>query len=138
METQNTQHTTQMTQITEMFRQIASMALADPTIAGQVREALVASGILGVFGVGATTDVVDLLDTAGESGLRAYLRQMSLAQLRELTRARGYDPEKTSARWRSAGKFIDLIVAGAQKELEADVATAAQQPAALAAASWML
>ncbi len=141
METRDTQRmtqTTQMTQITETFHQIATMALANPQLAQQVRDALIESGILGVFGVGAATDVVDLLDTAGEQGLRAYLRQMSLAQLRELTQARGYDPEKTSARWRSANKFIDLIVAGAQKELEEDVAAAANQPAALAAASWML
>ncbi len=132
-----------MRQITETFRQIAEATQADPTLAHQVREALVESGLLGVFGSGAAFDILDLLDTAGVEGLRAYLRPLSLAQLREIVRARGYDPDKTTARWRSVNKFIDLIVTHAEAELAAEIAqeqanAAPQQPAALAAASWML
>ncbi len=132
MEARNSQ------QITETFRQIAGVALADPNVARQVREALVESGILGVFGVGAAFDVIDLLDTSGAEGLRAYLREMSLAQLREVVQARNYDPAKTSARWRSVNKFVELIIAHAQQELAEDQAAAGVQSPALAAASWML
>jgi hypothetical protein len=133
-----------MREMTEMFRRIAQAAQADPTLAQQARDALVESGLLGVvFGAGAAFDILDLLDTAGAEGLRAYLRPLSLAQLREIVRARGYDPDKTTARWRSANKFVDLIVTHAEAELAAELAqeqinAAAQQPAALAAASWML
>ena len=125
-------------QITETFRQIAEAALADPTLAHQVRDALVESGLLGVFGVGATFDILDLLDTGGVEGLRAYLRVMTLAQLREIVQTRHYDPDKTTVRWRSVNKFVELIIARAQQELVADQANAAQQTPALAAASWML
>jgi len=129
--------------MTETFRQIAEAALADPTLAQQVREALVESGLLGVFGVGAAFDILDLLDTAGAEGLRAYLRPLSLAQLREIVQTRGYDPDKATARWRSVNKFVDLIVTHAEAELAAELAqeqanAAPQQPPALAAASWML
>src|SRR5579863_3151964 len=130
-------------QITETFRQIAEAALADPTLAHQVRDALVESGLLGVFGVGATFDILDLLDTGGVEGLRAYLRVMTLAQLREIVQTRHYDPDKTTVRWRSVNKFVELIVIHAEAELAAELAqeqanVTPPQPAALAAASWML
>lgn len=130
-------------QITETFRQIAEAALTDPTLAQQVRDALVESGLLSVFGVGAAVDLLDLLDTGGVEGLRAYLRGMALAQLREIVQTRHYDPDKTTARWRSVNKFVELIVTRAEAELAAELAqeqavVTPQQPAALAAASWML
>ena len=130
-------------QITETFRRIAQAALADPTLAPLVRDALVESGLLSVFGVGAAVDLLDLLDSGGAEGLRAYLRGMSLAQLREIVQTRHYDLDKATARWRSVNKFVELIVTRAEVELAAELAqeqavVTPPQPAALAAASWML
>lgn len=120
-------------QMVELFTRMAEAAKADPNVAAQVRDALAESGLLTVFGEGQTLDVVDLLDVGGEDALRARLKQMSLAELKQVVSTRGYDPEKESARWRSASKFIELIVARAQKELEEELAK--EVPAG---ASWML
>ena len=117
----------------ELFNRIAADARTDPATAEQVRDALAESGLLAVFGVGETLDVVDLLDTGGEEALRARLRQMSLSQLKQIVSVRQYDPDKETARWRSPNKFIELIVDRARKQLEAELA---QQAAS--GASWML
>jgi hypothetical protein len=116
-----------------LFKRMADAAKADPAVADQVRDALARSGLLEVFGAGETLDVVDLLDAGGEEALRARLRQCSLAELRQIVTANKYDEEKESARWRSANKFIELIVERAQKQLAEELA---KQPAS--AASWML
>lgn len=121
-------------QMTELFARIATAAKADEEMANQVREALAASGLLEVFGAGETLDVVDLLDVGGEDALRARLRQLKLSDLRHIVSARQYDPENESMRWRSANKFIDLIVAHARQQLEEELA----QQEAPAGASWML
>src|SRR5579871_511577 len=105
METYDTQ-AIDMCAMTAMFRRIAEAAQADAALAQQARDALVESGLLAVFGVGAAFDILDLLDTAGVEGLRAYLRPLSLAQLREIVQTRNYDPGKTTARWRSVSKFV--------------------------------
>ncbi len=120
-------------QMNILFKRMADAAKADPAVADQVRDALARSGLLEVFGAGETLDVVDLLDAGGEEALRARLRQCSLAELRQIVTANKYDEEKESARWRSANKFIELIVERAQKQLAEELA---KQPAS--AASWML
>jgi len=119
--------------MTILFTRVADAAKADPKVADQVRDALARSGLLGVFGTAGALDVLDLLDAGGEVALRARLGQCTLAELKQIISANKYDEEKESARWRSANKLIDLIVACTQKQLEAELA---KQPAS--SASWML
>lgn len=117
----------------ELFSHIASAAKSDPAVAEKVRDALAESGLLEVFGVGETLDVVDLLDTGGEEVLRTRLRQMTLPELKQIVSVRQYDPDKESARWRSPNKFIELIVTHARRQLDEELAQ--QVPAG---AAWML
>jgi hypothetical protein len=117
-----------------LFTRIAATAKKQEEFAEVVRTALAASGLLDVFGAGATLDVVDLLDSGGEDALRARLQQMTLAELKQLVTARHFDEENQSARWRSQAKFIELIIGKAKKQLEEELA---RQEAATAA-SWML
>lgn len=126
----------EMQQIAEKLRAIAIAARANAEAAEAVRDAIFESGLLDVFGMGAQLDVVDLLDAGGEDALRARLGQMPLADLRTLVQRNKYDPDRASARWRSPARFIDLIVAKATEQLEAE-RNAAPTPA-LAEASWML
>ncbi len=126
----------ELQQVTEMFRRLAAVANADPTTADQLRDALAESGLLDVYGAGSSLDVLDLLDAGGEAALRTRLRSLSVPQLREVIAAHQFDPEKQSSRWRSAARLIDLIVARALDQLEAERTATASHP--LAAASWML
>jgi hypothetical protein len=123
----------QLRQVTETFCRLAALAADDQETAHQLRDALAESGLLAVFGDGPALDVVDLLDAGGEDGLRARLKELSLADLRGVIAARKYDPDKETARWRSIAKISDFIVAHAQAEL-----ARMDQPQALAAASWLL
>ena len=125
-------------QLIQMFRQVVQIARDDPDAAQQVREAIIESELLSVFGANDALDPVELLDLGGEPTLRLRLREMPLADLKALVARLDYDPEKESARWRSAAKFIDLIVTKARAQLEAEEAAAQAQPAALAGASWLL
>ncbi|MEO7003700.1 MAG: hypothetical protein ABI068_17870 [Ktedonobacterales bacterium] len=125
-------------QLIQMFRQVVQIARDDPDAAQQVREAIIESELLSVFGANDTLDPVELLDLGGEPTLRLRLREMALADLKALVARLDYDPEKESARWRSTAKFIDLIVTKAQKQLAEEEAAALAQPAPLAAASWLL
>lgn len=120
-------------QMMDLFSRMAETAKGDPETAEQIRDALAESGLLSVFGVGETLDVVDLLDVGGEEALRTRLRQMTLSELKQIVSVRQYDPEKESARWRSPNKLIDLIVAKASEQLERELAQ--QAPAG---AAWML
>jgi hypothetical protein len=124
-------------QITQAIYQIASAARDDAAVRSAVREAIVDSGLFDVFGSGETLDVVDILDAGGEDALRARLSPLGLADLRGIVRANKYDPERESARWRSAARFIDLIVERAKVQLEQEQKTGAATKA-LAEASWML
>lgn len=117
----------------ELFTRIASAAKSDPAVAEKVRDALAESGLMHVFGVGETLDVVDLLDVGGEEALRARLRQLTLNELKQIVSVREYDPEKETTRWRSPNKFIDLIVSNARRQLDEELAQ--QVPAG---AAWML
>ena len=124
-------------QITQMIYQIASAAREDDATRAAVRDAIVESGLFDVFGSGETLDVVDILDAGGEDALRARLSPLSLAELRGIVRANKYDPERESARWRSAARFVDLIVERAKTQLEQEQKTGAATRS-LAEASWML
>ncbi|HEV8191749.1 MAG TPA: hypothetical protein VGP82_09735 [Ktedonobacterales bacterium] len=123
-------------QVTELFRRLAGAANVDLTTARQLRNALVESGLLDVYGAGSSLDVLELLDAGGEAVLRMRLQSLQVAELRAIIAAHQYDPEKQSARWRSAARLIDLIVARALEQLEAEDADPANHPTA--AASWML
>jgi hypothetical protein len=124
-------------QITDSIHQIANAARADAAVAAAVRVAIMDSGLFDVFGSGETLDVVDILDAGGEDALRARLAPLPLADLRGIVRANKYDPEKESARWRSAPRFVDLIVERAKTQLEQEQKTGAATKA-MAEASWML
>ena len=124
-------------QITQMIHQIASAARADAATRAAVRDAIVDSGLFDVFGSGETLDVVDILDAGGEDALRARLSPLSLAELRGIVRANKFDPERESVRWRSAARFVDLIVERAKVQLEQEQKTGAATKS-LAEASWML
>ncbi len=124
-------------QITRAIYQIASAAHDDAAVAAAVRAAIVESGLFEVFGSGAALNVVDILDAGGEDALRARLSPLTLAELRAIVRANTYDPERESARWRSAARFIELIVARAKAQLEQERKTGAATKS-LAEASWML
>lgn len=117
-----------------LFSRIVQAAKVDDEFAEQVRDAMAASGLLDVFGAGATLDVVDLLDSGGEDALRTRLQQMALAELRQLVAAKGYDEAKESQRWRSQAKFIELIIGKAKQQLAEELA----RQEATTAASWML
>jgi hypothetical protein len=124
-------------QITQLIYQIASAARADDATRVAVREAILDSGLFDVFGSGETLDVIDILDAGGEDALRARLSPLGLAELRALVRANTFDPERESARWRSAARFIDLIVERAKAQLEQEQKTGAATKS-MAEASWML
>ncbi|MGH2500940.1 MAG: hypothetical protein ACRDID_00340 [Ktedonobacterales bacterium] len=124
-------------QITQLIHQIASAARADDATRVAVREAILDSGLFDVFGSGETLDVIDILDAGGEDALRARLSPLGLAELRALVRANTFDPERESARWRSAARFIDLIVERAKAQLEQEQKTGAATKS-MAEASWML
>ncbi|HEX8727139.1 MAG TPA: hypothetical protein VF739_00865 [Ktedonobacterales bacterium] len=124
-------------QITQLIYQIATAARANDATRVAVREAILDSGLFDVFGSGETLDVIDILDAGGEDALRARLSPLGLAELRALVRANTFDPERESARWRSAARFIDLIVARAKVQLEQEQKTSAATKS-MAEASWML
>ncbi len=124
-------------QITQLIYQIATAARANDATRVAVREAILDSGLFDVFGSGETLDVVDILDAGGEDALRARLSPLGLAELRALVRANTFDPERESARWRSAARFIDLIIARAKVQLEQEQKTSAATKS-MAEASWML
>jgi hypothetical protein len=123
--------------IAATLRRIAEVARANPDLAAATRDAIFESGLFDIFGAGERFNPVDALDTGGEEALRAHLAQLDLAQLRSLVRTHGYDPERATARWRSAARFVELIVEKARLQLEQErkmgVATKS-----LAEASWML
>lgn len=123
--------------IAAALRRIAEAARANPDLATATRDAIFESGLFEIFGSGERFNPVDELDTGGEDALRAYLARLDLARLRGLVRAHGYDPERATARWRSASRFVELIVEKAKAQLEQErkmgVATKS-----LAEASWML
>ncbi len=119
------------------LRRIAEAARANPDLAAATRDAVFESGLFDIFGAGERFNPVDVLDTGGEDALRANLARLDLAQLRALVRAHDYDPERETARWRSAPRFIDLIVEKAKIQLEQERKTGAATKS-LAEASWML
>ena len=118
-----------------LFTRVTIAAQNDPDYADQVRDLLAQSGMLEVFGAGATVDVVDLLDSGGEDALRVRLHQLTIAELRQVVASNEYDPDKESARWRSPAKYIDLIVRKAKEQLEAELAA---QSSSASGAGWML
>jgi hypothetical protein len=136
---------------------LANAARSEPQLAPQIRELVVQTGILEVFGEGEQLNVLDLLQAGGEPLLRARLGELTLAQLKQMVAANQYDPDKTASRWRSTAKVIDLIVTRAHEDKEREALaqlavdqptvvlspqpTTPQQPAIPAApkgASWML
>jgi hypothetical protein len=123
--------------IAATLRRIAEAARADPDLAAATRDAVFESGLFDIFGAGERFNPVDVLDSGGEDALRAHLARLDLAPLRALVRAHGYDPERETARWRSAPRFIDLIVEKARLQLEQERKTGAATKS-LAEASWML
>lgn len=123
--------------IADTLRRIAEAARANPDLAAATRDAVFESGLFDIFGAGERFNPVDVLDTGGEDALRAQLARLDLAPLRALVRAHGYDPERETTRWRSAPRFIDLIVEKAKIQLEQERKTGAATKS-LAEAAWLL
>jgi hypothetical protein len=123
--------------IAETLRRVADAARANPELAAAARAAVFESGLFDIFGAGDRFNPVDVLDAGGEGALRALLSQLDLAPLRALVRAQGYDPERETSRWRSASRFIELIVEKAKTQLEQERKTGAATKS-LAEAAWML
>jgi hypothetical protein len=129
-------------QIAAIFHHVLLTARANPGAARQVREALLASGLLEVFDLtraadeAGAIDLLDLLDAGGEEALRAHLAQLRVAELHQIIAAHGYDPQRQTTRWRSPRKLITYIVDHASAELNAENATE-EQPA-LAGTAWLL
>lgn len=131
---------------------LAVAARTEPELAPQIRELVIQTGILKIFGEGERLNVAEVLEAGGEALLRTRLGELTLAQLKQMVAAQQFDPEKASSRWRSSAKFIDLIVTRAREQKERDdvarlamdqptvVLTPEQPPAATApkGASWML
>lgn len=124
-------------QITRAIHQIANVARTDAAAAAAVREAIIDARLFEVFGVDEKLDVVDIIEAGGAVALRARLVGLSLAQLRAIIQANGFDPARETSRWRSPVRFVDLIVSRAEAQLERERKTGAPTKA-LAEASWML
>src|SRR5437588_5376572 len=77
-------------QITDLFRHVLQTAKADPAAARQVRDALLASGLLEVFDLTRvadeteTIDLLDLLEAGGEEALRARMAKLTVAELHQI------------------------------------------------------
>ncbi|HEY7833240.1 MAG TPA: hypothetical protein VIG30_06700 [Ktedonobacterales bacterium] len=95
---------------------LAHAARSDFALAQQVREIVLVSGILDLFGVSEDLNLFDLLEAGGDELLRARLGQLDVAHLKRIVAARGYDPEKTSARWRSPARFVEMIAVKASEQ----------------------
>lgn len=123
--------------VAETLRRIAEAARANPELAAAAREAIFATSLFDIFGAGDQFNPVDALDSGGEEALRAHLAALDLTALRALIRTHDYDPEREAARWRSAPRFVELIVAKAKAQLEQERKTGAATKA-MAEAAWML
>lgn len=123
--------------IADALRRIALAARADYALAAVTREAIFASGLFDIFGAGERFNPVDVLDVGGEGALRAQLARLDLAGLRALIRAQEYDPNRETARWRSAARFVELIVEKAKTQLEQERKTEAPTKS-LSEAHWLL
>jgi hypothetical protein len=138
----NQQNGQRSDQITDLFRHLLQTAKADPTAARQVRDALLASGLLEVFDLAREADdaeaidLLDLLEAGGEEALQARMAHMSVAELRQIIAAHDYDPKRETTRWRSPRRLIEHIVARASAELNAENAPPGQP--ALAGTAWLL
>jgi hypothetical protein len=128
---------------------LARAAREDREVARQIRQLIIESGILQVFGEGENLNLLDMLEAGGAALLRSRLEALTVAQLKHLVTVYQFDQEKTTARWRSAVRLIEFVSAQAvdmwqqmdrERVLrEEAVSSAAPQPAVPAgAASWML
>lgn len=63
-------------------------------------------------------DIFAALQEKGEEEFRFWLRSLSLATLKSIIKANGFDPAKISARWTEPDKFIALIVEQAVARLK--------------------
>jgi hypothetical protein len=129
-------------QITDLFRHVLQTAKTDPGAARQVRDAVLASGLLEVFDLARaadeteTIDLLDLLEAGGEDALRARMAQLSVAELHQIIEIHGYDPKRETSRWRSTRKLIEHIVASAATELNRENGSMGEP--ALAGTAWLL
>lgn len=131
----------QSDQITELLGHVLQTARANADAARQVRDALLASGILEVFDLArpadaaGVIDLLDLLEAGGPEALRARLEQLSAPDLHQIIAAHQYDPKKETGRWRTVARLAPFIVERATHELEAE--RAGDEPA-LAGTAWLL
>jgi hypothetical protein len=128
---------------------LARAAREDRELARQIRQLIIESGILQVFGEGENLNLLDALEAGGAALLRSRLETLTVPELKHLVKVYQFDPEKTTARWRSTERFVDFITKQAvdmweqmdrERVMREEVISGAlPQPAVPAgAASWML
>jgi hypothetical protein len=127
---------------------LARAAREDHEVARQIRQLIIESGILQVFGEGENLNVLDMLEAGGAALLRSRLETLTVAQLKHLVTVYQFDAEKATTRWRSTGRLVEFITAQAVEMWEQmdrervlreeAVIGAAPQPVPAGAASWML
>ena len=129
---------------------LARAAREDREVARQIRQLIIESGILHVFGEGENLNLLDTLEAGGAALLRSRLEALTVPQLKHLITVYQFDAEKSTTRWRSAPRLVEFIAAQAvdmweqmdrERVLREEAISGAvpQQPAVPAgAASWML
>lgn len=128
---------------------LARAAREDREVARQIRQLIIESGILQVFGEGENLNLLDTLEAGGAALLRSRLEALTVAQLKHLVTVYQFDTEKATTRWRSAPRLIEFVTAQAvdmweqmdRERLlrEEAISDALPQPVVPAgAASWML
>lgn len=116
---------------------LSQAAREDRTLALEIRELVLQSGILHVFGEGPAIDPLSVLEAGGEGLLRARLSRLPYGDLRKIVAANGYDAHGATSRWRSPPRFVELIVTSAiaQRDERQRALLEQQYAIALAAAS---
>ena len=129
---------------------LARATREDHELARQIRQLIIESGILHVFGEGENLNLLDTLEAGGAALLRSRLEALTVPQLKHLITVYQFDAEKSTTRWRSAPRLVEFIAAQAvdmweqmdrERVLREEAISGAvpQQPAVPAgAASWML
>jgi hypothetical protein len=128
---------------------LARAAREDRELARQIRQLIIESGILQVFGEGENLNLLDALEAGGAALLRSRLETLTVPELKHLVKVYQFDPEKTTTRWRSTERLVDFLTKQAvdmweqmdreRVMREEAISGALPQPSVPAgAASWML
>jgi hypothetical protein len=132
-----------------VLTRLALAASEDRDLAQHVRQLVVESGILRVFGEDEDLNLLDILEAGGAALLRERLNTLPVPRLKQLIAVYQFDPEKTTTRWRNPARFVEFLVARAVEMWEevdrervlrdeAHLAAASQPRVPSSSAAWML